>query len=232
MVVACACAQSVALLLMSRSARFPAGLANSSGELGRNFIPHITCGIAAFLEERIGALPVNDEGFLDHAYIPSFMHDRKRDYPRSFGYQFNYQNHRAAGWARSMKGMGKSFKETVKAHYPAYITFTGYMEMTPNRDSYIDLISRKRYRGGRGRALRFERCNYRRNHAAHRGGRSLTPAIPPVCCPPLTSAMRRWRCCARIRASWRWHSKLSAWSICSLLFSATRKARTTSTSSK
>ena len=55
--------------------------------------------------------PVNDEGFLDHAYIPSFMHDRKRDYPRSFGYQFNYQNHRAVGWARSMKGMGKSFKE-------------------------------------------------------------------------------------------------------------------------
>ena len=67
------------------------------------------------------------------------MHDRKRDYPRSFGFQFNYQNHRAVGWARGMKGMGKSYKESVKAHYPAYITFTGYMEMTPNRDSYIDV---------------------------------------------------------------------------------------------
>jgi choline dehydrogenase-like flavoprotein len=83
--------------------------------------------------------PINDEGFLDHAYIPSFMHDRQRDYPRSFGYQFNYQNHRAVGWARNMKGMGKAFKESVKAHYPAYVTVTGYMEMTPNRDSYIDL---------------------------------------------------------------------------------------------
>jgi choline dehydrogenase-like flavoprotein len=138
-VVACACAQSVALLLMSKSARFPTGLANSSGELGRNFIPHITCGISAFLEDRIGIKPVNDEGFLDHAYIPSFMHDRKRDYPRSFGYQFNYQNHRAVGWARNMKGMGKAYKESIKAHYPAYVTVTGYMELTPNRDSYIDL---------------------------------------------------------------------------------------------
>ena len=40
-VVACACAQSVGLLLMSKSNRFPTGLANSSGELGKNFIPHI-----------------------------------------------------------------------------------------------------------------------------------------------------------------------------------------------
>jgi choline dehydrogenase-like flavoprotein len=138
-VVACACAQSVALLLMSKSSRFPNGLANSSGELGKNFIPHITAGIELFLKDFIGKPEVNDEGFLDHAYIPSFMHDRKRDYPRSFGVQFNYQNHRAVGWARSMKGMGKSYKESIKARYPAYVTFTGYHEMLPNKDSYIDL---------------------------------------------------------------------------------------------
>lgn len=138
-VVACACAQSVALLLMSKSSRFPTGLGNSSGELGKNFIPHITGGFEVFLEELIGKPSVDDEGFLDHAYIPSFMHTRKRNYPRSFGVQFNYQNHRAAGWARSMKGMGKSYKESIKERYPAYLTFTGYHEMIPNRDSYIDL---------------------------------------------------------------------------------------------
>jgi choline dehydrogenase-like flavoprotein len=138
-VVACACAHSVGLLLMSRSSRFPTGLANSSGELGRNFIPHINVGIEAFLEQRVGIPTTDDEGFLDHAYIPSFMHAKKRDYPRSFGYQFNYQNQRSVGWARRMKGMGKSYKADVKAHYPAYITFTGYQEMIPNADSYIDL---------------------------------------------------------------------------------------------
>ncbi len=138
-VVACACAQSVALLLMSKSSRFPTGLGNSSGELGRNFIPHITAGFEAFLEDFIGKPSVDDQGFLDHAYIPSFMHDRERPYARSFGVQFNYQNHRTAGWARSMKGMGKSYKEAVKARYPAYLVFTGYHEMLPNRDSYIDL---------------------------------------------------------------------------------------------
>ena len=138
-VVACACAQSVALLLMSKSSRFPTGLGNSSNELGKNFIPHITAGFEAFLEDFIGKQTTDDQGFLDHAYIPSFMHERKRDYARSFGVQFNYQNHRAAGWARSIKGMGKSYKEAVKARYPAYLVFTGYHEMLPNPDSYIDL---------------------------------------------------------------------------------------------
>ncbi|HSU29877.1 MAG TPA: GMC family oxidoreductase [Bryobacteraceae bacterium] len=138
-VVACACAQSVALLLMSKSSRFPTGLGNSSGELGKNFIPHITGGFEGFLVEFIGKPEANDEGFLDHAYIPSFMHDRKRDYPRSFGVQFNYQNHRTVGWARGIGGMGKAYKEAVKARYPAYLTFTGYHEMLPNPDSYIDI---------------------------------------------------------------------------------------------
>ncbi|MGA8028609.1 MAG: GMC family oxidoreductase [Bryobacteraceae bacterium] len=131
-VVACACAQSVALLMMSR-------LGNSSGELGKNFIPHINSGFEFFLEDFIGKPSINDEGFLDHAYIPSFMHAKKRDYPRSFGIQFNYQNHRSVGWARNVHGMGKSYKETVKARYPAYLTFAPYQEMLPNRDSYIDL---------------------------------------------------------------------------------------------
>ncbi len=50
-VVACGCVQSVALLLMSTSSRYPTGLANSSGALGRHFIPHFTGGIECFLKE-------------------------------------------------------------------------------------------------------------------------------------------------------------------------------------
>jgi choline dehydrogenase-like flavoprotein len=107
--------------------------------LGKNFIPHITAGFEVFLTEFIGKPSVNDEGFLDHAYVPSFMHSRKRDYPRSFGIQFNYQNHRSVGWARNVKGMGNSYKQAVKARYPAYLTFTPYQEMLPNPESYIDL---------------------------------------------------------------------------------------------
>ena len=138
-VVACACAQSVALLLMSKSRAYPTGLANSSGELGHNFIPHFTGGVQACLTDLVGTPSTNDEGFLDHAYLPSFMHERKRDYARSFGAQFNYQNRRAVGWARTLPGFGKTYKQAVKDRYPAFVTFSPYGEMLPNKDSYVDL---------------------------------------------------------------------------------------------
>ena len=131
-VVSCGCVQSVALLQMSQ-------VANSSGELGRNFIPHFTGGVEAFLHDLIGKPATNDEGFLDHAYVPSFMHARKRDYARSFGVQFNYQNRRSVGWARGMKGFGKSYKQSVKDRYPAFLVFSPYGEMLPNRESFVDL---------------------------------------------------------------------------------------------
>ena len=138
-VVACACVQSVALLLMSKSPRYPNGLANSSGQLGRHFIPHFTGGVECFLTELMNKPLAHDEGFLDHAYVPSFMHTRKRDYARSFGMQFGYQNRRSVGWARSVPGFGKSYKEAVKARFPAFLVFSPYGEMLPNPASYIDL---------------------------------------------------------------------------------------------
>jgi choline dehydrogenase-like flavoprotein len=138
-VVACGCVQSVALLLMSTSSRYPAGLANSSGALGRHFIPHFTGGIECFLKELSGTRVTNDEGFLDHAYLPSFMHARKRDYARSFGAQLNYQNRRQVGWARSIGGFGRAYKASVKRSYPAFFQFTPYGEMLPNAQSFVDL---------------------------------------------------------------------------------------------
>lgn len=138
-VLACACVQSVALLMMSKSRRYPGGLANSSGQLGRHFIPHFTGGIECVLEDLRGTPARNDEGFLDHAYLPSFMHTRKRDYARSFGAQVNYQNRRFAGWAKNVGGFGAGYKASVRGAYPAYIQFTPYGEMLPNAQSYVDL---------------------------------------------------------------------------------------------
>ena len=124
---------------MSTSRRYPTGLANSSGELGRHFIPHFTGGIECVLEGLRGTRPTNDEGFLDHAYLPSFMHNRKRGYARSFGAQVNYQNRRLAGWAKTIGGFGRAYKASVKAAYPAFLQFTPYGEMLPNAQSYVDL---------------------------------------------------------------------------------------------
>jgi choline dehydrogenase-like flavoprotein len=153
-VVSCACVQSVALLMMSTSRLYPNGLANSSGHLGREFIPHMTGGVQCFLTKLIGKPLGNDEGFLDHAYIPSFMHTRKREYSRSFGVQFNYQNRRSVGWTRQIPGFGKAYKQAVKERYPAFLTFSPYGEKTPDSQTYIDLDPVEKDDWGLARARR------------------------------------------------------------------------------
>ena len=142
--VACACVQSVGLLLMSRSRLYPHGLANSSGQLGRHYIPHFNNGVEGFLTERIGAPVVNDEGFIDHAYLPSFMHARKRDYARSFGMQIYTGIRRTTGWPRQVPGFGIEYKQAVKNRFPAYVSFQGFGEMLPNKQSYIELDRSKK----------------------------------------------------------------------------------------
>ena len=138
-VVSAACVQSVALLMMSKSRLYPNGLANSSGHLGKHFIPHFTGGVQVFLKDLIGTPVHPDEGFLDHAYLPSFMHERKRDYARSFGAQFGYQNRRAVGWARQVPGMGADYKKAVKDRMPSVFTFSPYGEKLPDAKTFIDL---------------------------------------------------------------------------------------------
>jgi choline dehydrogenase-like flavoprotein len=147
-VVSCACVQSVALLLMSRSPDYPRGLANSSGHLGKHFIPHFTAHLTGFARELIGTQPVNEEGALDHAYIPSYMHNHKRDYYRSFGIQFNYHNRRVAPWARDMEGFGSRLKQNIRERYTAFITFSPYGEMLPSSGSTIDLDPTQKDRFG------------------------------------------------------------------------------------
>jgi choline dehydrogenase-like flavoprotein len=67
------------------------------------------------------------------------MHTKKRDYARSFGVQFNYQNRRSVGWTRQMPGFGKQYKQSIKDRYPAFLIFSPYGEKTPDDKSYIDL---------------------------------------------------------------------------------------------
>ena len=76
----------------------------------------------------------NDEGFLDHAYMPSFMHTKKRDYARSFGVQFNYQNRRSGGMGAPDARLRQAIQAGDQGRaIPAFLTFSPYGEKTPER---------------------------------------------------------------------------------------------------
>lgn len=119
--VCCASVESARLLLNSRSPRYPNGLANSSGLVGRYLTGHMVAQFLSYLEELIGTPPVNNDGALDHTFIPRFnMKDKDRSYVGGFQFQNQFYGFRYPYQARHLKGFGTAFKQQVRELQPAF----------------------------------------------------------------------------------------------------------------
>lgn len=119
--VCCATVESARLLLNSRSPQYPNGLANSSDMIGRHLHGHTALSFISYLEELIGTKPVNNDGALDHTYIPRFNMDKKsRNYAGGFQFQNQFFGFRYPYHAQYLKGFGADFKREVRAFQPAF----------------------------------------------------------------------------------------------------------------
>src|SRR5262249_46394273 len=130
------------ILLNSKSARFPTGLANSSGEVGHNLMDHLSkAGARAVvpgLEDKyvFGRRPTG-------AYIPRFRNlgtrgDETLGFVRGYGIQIGANR---AGWDRgsSGPGLGAELKQQLRDPGPWRISAQGYCECLPRHENYIDL---------------------------------------------------------------------------------------------
>ncbi len=131
-VFVCASAiESARLLLNSRSATFPDGLANGSGQVGRNIMDHIKWGgasgeIEGFDDRRtVGERP-------NGIYVPRFRNvaSRHPDFVRGYGFQGGAGR---SGWQAKARatGLGASFKASLAELGPWVMNFGGYGEMLP-----------------------------------------------------------------------------------------------------
>jgi choline dehydrogenase-like flavoprotein len=127
--------ESARILLNSRSARFPDGLANSSGQVGRNIMDHIKWGGATGEFEGwtdrtvIGERP-------NGIYVPRFRNvtSRHPDFIRGYGFQGGAGR---VGWqarARS-HGLGLEFKRRLLELGPWNMSFWGFGEMLPREEN-------------------------------------------------------------------------------------------------
>ncbi len=147
MVLAASACESARLLLNSRSARHPDGLANSSGQVGRN----LTDTTGASLSGQIPALeslpPYNEDGVGGmHIYMPWWLDNKKLDFPR--GYHIEPWGGRCMPGAWFMSGIqelnggggyGKGLKADYRRLYGSTVGFSGRGEMVPNPDCYCEL---------------------------------------------------------------------------------------------
>jgi choline dehydrogenase-like flavoprotein len=132
--------ESARILLNSKTARFPGGLANSSGELGRNVMDH-PFGAGAH-----GTFP----GMEDHKsfgnrpngiYVPRFRNvvDKHPNFLRGYGFQGGGSR---ANWRRGSKtpGFGAKFKhDLLNGLGPWEFWIGGWGECLPRSDNYVAL---------------------------------------------------------------------------------------------
>lgn len=132
------------VLLNSMSSRFPNGLGNDSGVLGKYLMDH---------HFRTGASG-RAEGFDDKyyfgrrangIYVPRYQNigSDKRDYLRGFGYQGGASR---SGWSRGIAemGVGKDFKEMLTEPGNWSMGLGGFGECLPYEDNYVQLDNSKK----------------------------------------------------------------------------------------
>jgi glucoside 3-dehydrogenase (cytochrome c) catalytic subunit len=131
--------ESTRILLNSATPEFSTGLANSSGELGKNLMDHIMGGGAE------GIIP----GFLDRVqfgnrpngiYVPRFRNvsSKEKNFLRGYAYQGAAERE---GWERGIQqsGFGASLKNSLRKPGRWKMTFGGFGECLPNPANFVEI---------------------------------------------------------------------------------------------
>jgi choline dehydrogenase-like flavoprotein len=130
--------ESTRLLLNSKSAAFPTGLANASGQLGRNLMDH-TMGQGAR-----GVIPGFDKRTYfgrrpNGVYIPRFRNVQEKHAGFLRGYAYQGEAYRQ-GWERMGAGFGAEFKRRlISEQGPWVLDLEGFGECLPRQDNVVEL---------------------------------------------------------------------------------------------
>ena len=141
-VVAASACESARLLLNSKSPRFSAGLANSSGQVGRNLTDTVGYGLSGHIPALEGLPRHNSDGIGGmHVYVPWWLLDKKdKEFPRGYhielGGGFNMPQ---LGSFHGHDGYGKALKQSIRTGYGTGIGLSGRGEMIPNEHTYCDI---------------------------------------------------------------------------------------------
>jgi len=134
-VIACGGVETPRLLLLSESSRYPDGLANSSGLVGKFFMDHLFAGTGGVLDEptrqnHVGFLTSESHQFYDDA------DDEYAPFKLEF---FNYDGPSPVGMALTGDDWGDDLLDRLRSSYGNHIGMGGLVEQLPREDSYVGL---------------------------------------------------------------------------------------------
>jgi choline dehydrogenase-like flavoprotein len=147
-VLAPSACESARMLLNSKSPRFPNGLANASGVVGRYLTDSTGLSVSGYIPTLANGVPHNEDGVGGmHLYMPWWLDNKKLDFPRgyhvelgggrrsapSFGIMAGIQRFNGKG------GYGKQLKDDYRKYYGSTVSFSGRGEMVTNDDTFCDI---------------------------------------------------------------------------------------------
>lgn len=156
-VVAASACESSRLLLNSKSSRHSAGLANSSGVVGKYLHDSTGAAMGGILPQLYGRKRYNEDGVGGmHVYSPWWLSNKKLDFPRGyhieywggmgmpsygFGWGIEGQNGTYAvnGKKKEAGGYGKSLKEDYRYFYGAGVGMAGRGEAIALESNYCEI---------------------------------------------------------------------------------------------
>jgi choline dehydrogenase-like flavoprotein len=157
-VLAASACETVRIMLNSKSTRFPHGLANSSGKVGKYLMDTVGSPVTGQIPLLEDLPPQNEDGAGGlHVYSPWWLykeqHAGKLDFAR--GYHIEMGTGRRmpsvgnmAGLSSFAGGYGRKFKEDMRRYYGSFIGLSGRGEMIPNEDSYCEIDPKEKDRWG------------------------------------------------------------------------------------
>ena len=149
-VLAASSGETVRLMLNSKSARFPQGLANSSGLVGKYLMDTVGADFSGQIPVLENLPPHNEDGAGgSHVYAPWWLYQEqlagKLGFARGYHIEFGGGRHlpgmgTISGWEWLTGGTyGRKFKEDARRYYGSFVGFSGRGEMIPNEDSFCEL---------------------------------------------------------------------------------------------
>ena len=150
--------ETARLLLNSKSSRFPQGLANGSGVIGRYLNDSTGAGRSAFIPALMDRKRFNEDGVGGlHVFTPWWLDNRKLDFPR--GYHIEYgggMGMPGSGFGGGIEGLnslipgrdgqlkpgggyGAALKDDYRRFYGAYISMSGRGEPVPVASNYCEI---------------------------------------------------------------------------------------------
>lgn len=144
-ILAASACESARLLLNSKSAKHPQGLANSSGQVGKNLMDSTGANIGALVPALQGRPIYNEDGHTaNHLFIPWWGHKahaaKQLDFPRGYHFELGGRfGEPGANVDTGLQGYGSQLKQQVKQKYGAYVSFALRGEMLPNPDCFMDI---------------------------------------------------------------------------------------------